>query len=44
MTHSKGGDAVEGRPNLQRMNDLYSLELNQVLLKAVEAGILQPEE
>jgi hypothetical protein len=26
------------------MNDLYSLELSQVLLQAVGAGMLQPEE
>jgi hypothetical protein len=25
------------------MNDLYSLELSQVLLQAVDAGMLQPE-
>jgi hypothetical protein len=33
-----------GQPNLQTMNDLYSLELSQVLLQAVDAGRLQPEE
>jgi len=32
------------RPSLQTMNDLYSLELSQVLLQAAEAGMLQPEE
>ena len=32
------------RPSLQTMNDLYSLELSQVLLQAVDAGMLQPEE
>lgn len=33
-----------GQPSLQTMNDLYSLELSQVLLQAVDAGMLQPEE
>ena len=32
------------RPNLQTMNDLYSLELSQVLLQAADAGMLKPEE
>jgi hypothetical protein len=32
------------QPNLQTMNDLYSLELSQVLLQALDAGMLQPEE
>jgi len=37
-------DTVKGRPNLQRMNDIYSLELIQVLPQAAEAGILRPDE
>jgi len=40
---SAKGTAKE-QPNLQSMNDLYSLELSQVLLQAVDAGMLQPEE
>lgn len=32
------------QPSLQSMSDLYSLELSQVLLQAVDAGMLQPEE
>lgn len=35
---------ASGQPNLQTMKDLYSLELSQVLLQAVDAGMLQPEE
>lgn len=35
---------ANGQPNLQTMNDLYSLELSQVLLQAVNAGMLQPQE
>lgn len=29
--------------NLQTMNDLYSLELSQVLLQAMDAGMIEPE-
>jgi len=31
------------QPSLQTMNDLYSLELSQVLLQAMDAGMLEPE-
>jgi hypothetical protein len=31
------------QPSLQTMNDLYSLELSQVLLQAVDAGMIEPE-
>ena len=34
---------ANGQPNLQTMNDLYSLELSQVLLQAMDAGMLEPE-
>jgi len=31
------------QPSLQTMNHLYSLELSQVLLQAVDAGMIEPE-
>ena len=37
-------ETASGQPTLQTMNDLYSLELSQVLLQAMDAGMLQPEE
>src|SRR5262245_7903680 len=30
-------------PRLNTMNDLYSLELSQVLLQAMDAGMIEPE-
>jgi len=32
------------QPSLQTMNDRYSLELSQILMQAVDAGMLQSEE
>ena len=43
FSNESGEDTASGQPNLQTMNDLYSLELSQVLLQAVDAGMLEPE-
>ena len=36
-------ETASGQPSLQTMNDLYSLELSQVLLQAMDAGMIEPE-
>jgi hypothetical protein len=44
FSNESGKATGKEQPSLQTMNDLYSLELSQVLLQAVDAGMLQPEE
>lgn len=44
FSNESAKETASGQPNLQTMNDLYSLELSQVLLQAMDAGMLQPEE
>jgi hypothetical protein len=34
---------VKEQPNLRSTSDLYSLELSQVLLQAMDAGMIEPE-
>ena len=44
FSNESAKETAKERPSLQTMNDLYSLELSQVLLQAMDAGMLQPEE
>lgn len=44
LVNGSARETESAQPTLQSMNDLYSLELSQVLMQAVEAGMLQPEE
>lgn len=42
-SYSARAEALASEPvNLNQMNDLYSLELSQVLLRAMETGAISP--